>query len=150
VTTRGGAWSLLRYLTDRTAQTDGDVWARLVDNTAVGTANLQSVYGNDIAPMIRDWMTSLVTDDFASTGTELQQRSWNWRFIFPGVEGVSVFYPLAVTPMTTSTSYTGNVVAGGSAHFRFTVPANVSATLSLGGQSGAAGSNLQLVIVRTK
>jgi hypothetical protein len=40
------------------------------------------------------------------------------------------------------------VVPGGSAFFLFGVPANGTATLSLGGQSGAAASNLQLVIVR--
>ncbi|MEO8562082.1 MAG: hypothetical protein ABI601_08415 [bacterium] len=150
VTTRGGAWSLLRYLTDRTASSDGDIWARLVNNSAIGTANLQAVYGRDLAPMLRDWMASLAIDDAAVTSSELQQKSWNWRFIFAGVEGVSVFYPLAVTPMATSTSYTGTVVAGGSAYYRLSVPANGSASLSLGGQSGAAGSNLQLVIVRTK
>jgi hypothetical protein len=40
-------------------------------------------------------------------------------------------------------------VAGGSAFYKLFVPASGTATLSLGGQSGAA-SNLQLVIVRTK
>ncbi|HEV7993960.1 MAG TPA: hypothetical protein VGP25_19180 [Gemmatimonadaceae bacterium] len=150
VPTRGATWSLLRYLTDRVAPTDGDIWNRLVNNTAIGAANLQSVYGRDLVSMIRDWQVSLATDDFAATGPELQQRSWNWRYVFAGSEGVSVFYPLKVTPMTTATSYTGTVVAGGSSYYRLSVPANSTATLSLGGQSGAAGSNLQLVIVRTK
>jgi hypothetical protein len=150
VPTRGAAWSLLRYLTDRAVTTDGDIWARLVDNTAIGTANLESVYGRDVVSMIRDWMVSLAVDDFTVTGSELQQKSWNWRFVFAGSEGVGVFYPLTVTPMTTATSYSGTVVAGGSAYYRLSVPANGTATLSLGGQSGAAGSNLQLVIVRTK
>jgi hypothetical protein len=61
-----------------------------------------------------------------------------------------VFYPLTVTPMANATSYSGAVVAGGSAYYRLSVAANDSASISLGGQSGAAGSNLQLVIVRTK
>jgi hypothetical protein len=150
VATRGGAWSLLRYLADRTATTDGDLWARLVNSSAIGTDNIQSVFGRDATAMIRDWMVSLATDDLAATAPELQQRSWNWRFIFAGSEGVSVFYPLTVTPMTTATSYTGAVVAGGSAYYRLSVAANDSASITLGGQSGAAGSNLQLVIVRTK
>jgi hypothetical protein len=150
VATRGAAWSLLRYLADRTAQADGDVWSRLTNNTPTGTANLESVFGRDVRVMIRDWMVSLATDDFAATGPELQQRSWNWRFIFAGSEGVSVFYPLTVTPMANATSYSGAVVAGGSAYYRLSVAANDSASISLGGQSGAAGSNLQLVIVRTK
>jgi hypothetical protein len=41
-------------------------------------------------------------------------------------------------------------VPGGSASFTFSVPANGTATLTLDGQAGAAGSNLQLVIVRTQ
>jgi len=150
VSTRGGAWSLLRYLADRTGTTDGTVWSRLVDNTAVGTANLQAVFGRDVSAMIRDWMVSIAVDDAAATGPELQQRSWNWRFIFAGSEGVSVFYPLSVTPMTNATSYTGTIPAGGSVYYRLSVAANDSASITLGGQSGAAGSNLQLVIVRTK
>jgi hypothetical protein len=150
VATRGAAWSLLRYLADRTAATDGDIWSRLVNNSATGTDNLQSVFGKDVTSLIRDWMVSIGTDDFAATGPELQQRSWNWRYIFAGSEGVSVFYPLTVTPMASSTSYTGAVSAGGSAYYRLSVAANDSASITLGGQSGAAGSNLQLVIVRTK
>ena len=50
----------------------------------------------------------------------------------------------------TTSTYAGSVVPGGSAFFNFTVPANGTATLTLDGQSGAAGSNLQLVIVRTQ
>ena len=53
-----------------------------------------------------------------------------------------------MTPATPS--YSGAVVPGGSAYFTFAVPANGTATLTLSGQSGAAASNLQLVIVRTK
>jgi hypothetical protein len=150
IATRGAAWSLLRYLADRSGPTDGTVWSKLVDNTAVGTANLQSVFGKDVGAMIRDWMVSLAVDDAAPTGPELQQPSWNWRFIFAGSEGVGVFYPLNVTPMTNATSYTGTIPAGGSTYYRLSVPANDSASITLGGQSGAAGSNLQLVIVRTK
>jgi hypothetical protein len=53
-----------------------------------------------------------------------------------------------MTPATGT--YTGTVVPGGSAHFLFGVPANGSATLTLGDAAGSAASNLQLVIVRTK
>jgi hypothetical protein len=51
---------------------------------------------------------------------------------------------------STPSSYTGTLVPGGSAFLDFTVPANGTATLTLGGQSGAASPNLQLVIVRTQ
>jgi hypothetical protein len=147
--TRGAAWSLLRYLADRTSTSDGDVWSRLVNNTAGGVANLQSVFGKDIAPMVRDWAVSLAVDDLPGAPEVSQQKSWNWRSVYGGATGAAGLYPLQVTTMTNATSYAGTVVAGGSAYYKLYVPANGTATLSLSGQSGAA-SNLQLVIVRTK
>jgi hypothetical protein len=156
LSTRGAAWSLLRYLTDRAAASDGDLWFRLVNNSVTGTANLQSVFGN-VAPLVRDWSVSQALDDVAVASAEFQQKSWNWHSIFAGgTDTTSAYtvspslYPLQVTAMTAATSYTGTVVSGGSAFYTFSVPANGTATLTLGDQSGAALSNLQLVIVRTK
>jgi hypothetical protein len=150
VATRGAAWSFLRYLVDRASSTDGDKWSRLVNNTAVGMANLKSVFGNDIAAMVRDWSVSLAVDDIANTQAELRQQSWNYHSIYGGVDASPFLYPLRVTPMTPATSYNGTVVAGGSTHYKLAVPANGTAIISLSGPSGAASSNLQLVIVRTK
>jgi hypothetical protein len=151
LTTRGGSWSFLRYLADRTAAADGDVWSRLVNNSAVGIANLQAVFGKDIASLVRDWSTSLSVDDLDAAAPELQQKSWNWHSVYGGVTASSALYPLTVTRMSaTTSSYAGTVVPGGSASFTFSVPANGTATLTLDGQAGAAGSNLQLVIVRTQ
>ena len=48
IATRGAAWSLLRYLADRTASSDGTVWSRLIDSPVVGFANLQGVFGSDL------------------------------------------------------------------------------------------------------
>jgi hypothetical protein len=149
LTTRGAAWSLLRYLADRNGPTDGDVWSRLVNNTATGTSNLQSVFGTGVAQMVRDWSESLAVDDLPNAPDVAQQKSWNWRSVYGGPSGASALYPLQVTTMANATSYNGNVIAGGSAFLKLFVPANSIATLTLGGQSGAA-SNLQLVIVRTK
>ena len=150
LSTRGAAWSLLRYLADRARSSDGDVWSRLVNNTSVGIANLQSVFG-DVAPLVRDWSVSNMLDDAPSASAELSQKSWNWHSIFGGIDGLSALYPLPATAMSPATpTYTGTVVPGGSAYYKFTVPASGTATLTLDGQSGAPGSNLQLVIVRTK
>ncbi|PYP81825.1 MAG: hypothetical protein DMD35_00265 [Gemmatimonadetes bacterium] len=150
LSTRGAAWSLLRYLADRARSSDGDVWSRLVNNTSVGIANLQSVFG-DVAPLVRDWSVSNMLDDAPSASAELSQKSWNWHSIFGGIDGLSALYPLPANAMSPATpTYTGTVVPGGSAYYKFTVPASGTATLTLDGQSGAPGSNLQLVIVRTK
>jgi hypothetical protein len=148
--TRGAAWSLLRYLADRTYPADGDVWSRLVNNTAVGAANLQSVFG-DITPLLRDWSVSHAIDDSPVASPELSQKSWDWHSIYGGPDHLAPLYPLPVTSLSPAvSSYSGAVVAGGSSFYAFTVPANGTATLTLGGQSGAASSSLQLVIVRTK
>ncbi|MDB4884161.1 MAG: Peptidase hyicolysin [Gemmatimonadetes bacterium] len=149
LSTRGATWSLLRYLADQNASSDGDVWSRLVNNTAVGIANLQSVFGRDIGPMVRDWATSLAVDDIAGPAVT-QQKSWNWRSVYGGSSGAAALYPLQVTAMQTATSYPGTVSAGGAVYYKLSVPANGTATLSLTGQAGATASNLQLVIVRTK
>ena len=148
--TRGASWSLLRYLADRAGSSDGNLWSRLVDNSAVGVANLQSVFG-DLPPLVRDWSVSHMVDDQPGASAELSQRSWNWHSVFGGPDGTAALYPLPVNGMSPATSaYTGTVVAGGSSYYSFIVPAEATATLTLSGQAGATGSNLQLVIVRTK
>jgi len=151
LSTRGASWSFLRYLADRRGSTDGDTFARLVNNSSIGIVNLQAVFGNDVGSLVRDWSVSQAVDDVQGVAAELQQKSWNWHSIFGGVTASPALYPLPVTHMSAATStYAGSVVPGGSAFFNFTVPANDSASFTLDGQAGTTGSNLQLVIVRTQ
>lgn len=146
LTTRGAAWNLLRYLADQAATNDGDIFYRLANGPSTGFSNLKAVFGDGIQTKVRDWSVSHAVDDVV-TAPALQQPSWNWRSIYTTLYGG---YPLAVQPMTNGTSYSGAVVAGGATFFRLAVPASANATISLGGQSGSAGSNLQLVIVRIR
>jgi hypothetical protein len=145
LTTRGAAWNLLRYLADRAAATDGNIFFRLANGPAVGMANLQAVFGKDTPSQVRDWAVSHAADDLAATAPALQQASWNWRSIFTFLYGA---YPLQVPPMQDGASYSGRIVAGGAAYYQFSVPSGSSATLTLGGASRTAGSRLQLVVVR--
>ena len=150
LSSRGAAWSLLRYLADRAGSSDGNLWSRLVDNTAVGAANLQSVFG-ELPTLLRDWSVSHIVDDTPAASPELSQRSWNWRSVYGGQDGTAALYPLPVNGMSPAAStYSGTVVAGGSSYYAFLVPPDGTATFTLSGQAGATGSNLQLVIVRTK
>ena len=149
--TRGAAWSLLRYLADRTRSSDGDVWARLVDNSTTGMANLQAVFGKTVPAMVRDWAGSHELDDRGVPSAAFQQPSWNWHSIYGGVDGLLAMYPLHPTPLDASTlATTGSLVAGGADFYTFSVPANDTATITLGAASGAAASNLQFLIVRTQ
>jgi hypothetical protein len=144
LSTRGGAWSLLRYLADRKASTDGDTFMRLVNSSDTGMTNMQAVFGSDLASQVRDWAVSNAVDDMVSTDSTLTQPSWNWHSVYPS-NGIP--YPLSIATMQNGVSYSGSVTAGGAAYYKLGVAAGTSATFSLG-QSNAG--NLQLVIVRTR
>jgi hypothetical protein len=143
VNTRGATWNLLRYLADRAASTDGDVFYRLANGPAIGMSNLQAVFGKDITTKLRDWATTHAVDDIAATAPELQQQSWNWHSIYTELYKS---YPLALPQLLDATSYSGTVVAGGAAYYQFNVSAGTRATLTLGGASRAT----QLVVVRVQ
>jgi hypothetical protein len=143
VNTRGATWNLLRYLADRAAPADGDIFYRLANGPSTGMSNLQAVFGKDIPAKLRDWATTHAVDDIAATGPELQQQSWNWHSIYTALYKS---YPLALPQLVDATSYSGSVVAGGAAYYRFNVSAGSRATLTLGGASRAT----QLVVVRVQ
>jgi hypothetical protein len=145
--TRGAAWNLLRYLADRTSSADGNIFFRLANGPATGMANLQNVFGKDVPAKVRDWATSHAVDDIAATTAELQQPSWNWHDIYSELYGA---YPLQLPSLVEGTTYSGSIVAGGAAYYRFSVPAGGTATLTLGGASRASGSHVQFVVVRTR
>jgi hypothetical protein len=144
--TRGGAWDLLRYLADQRSKTGDKVFYQLVNSTLSGIANVQNVFGATFTTDVRDWNVSHAVDDIAPVPTELTQPSWDWHSIYLVVNQGS--YPLKYQVMTDGTSYSGSVVGGGAAYYKLAVPANGTATLTLGGQSASAGSHLQLVVVR--
>jgi hypothetical protein len=147
--TRGAAWDLLRYLADQRSTTGDKVFYQLVNSTLSGIANVQKVFGSTFPSDVRDWNVSHAVDDVSPVPAELTQPSWNWHSIFPPLYS-GALYPLKFQVMTDGTSYGGSVVGGGAAFYKLAVPANGSATLTLGGQSASAGSHLQLVVVRTQ
>ena len=147
LSTRGAAWSLLRYLADRSGSTDNSFFFRLVNSATAGIPNVQAVYGSDFAGALRDWSTSNAVDDVAATSSELQQPSWNWHSIYPTLYGS---YPLVIKTLVDGTATPGSVVAGGAAYFKVGVAAGAKPTLSLTSLSATAATNLQLVIVRVR
>ena len=126
---------------------DGDLWYRLANNTEVGIPNAQEIFGVDLSLAVSDWSASLAVDDVAtSLGAQFQQWSWNWRSIFNALGG----YPLQVRTLATGTTYSGTLRPGSSTHFRFSVPANGTATLTVSSASPATSAGLRLLVVRTK
>jgi len=144
--TRGAAWNLLRYLADQRSSTGDKVFFQLVNSTLTGIDNVQNVFGSNFTADVRDWNVSHAVDDIVPVPKELTQPSWDWHSLLPALYNEP--YPLKTQVMTNGTSYTGTVMGGGAAYYKLAVPANGSATLTLGGQSASAGSHLQLVVVR--
>jgi hypothetical protein len=150
--TRGATWDFLRYAADRklrSAGVDADVWTALVNAKTNGMDNLRAVFGADIGGLLRDWSVSQYTDDVvASESADLRQPSWNWHNLFQAFNGGTGRYPLPVTPLPTAGT-SGSVIPGGAVFYRFSVPANALASLTLSGPGGAA-TPAQGVVVRLR
>jgi hypothetical protein len=142
--TRGATWAFLRDAADKHASSDGNVWFQLVNSTTTGMANLQNVFGVGVINTIRDWGTSVLTDDLAGVDAAYQQPSWNFRSVFGALTNSSVF------PVTTVSLASGpqsvSLVGGATSYIRFAVPAGGTASV----QWTAASPSVQLTLVRTK
>jgi hypothetical protein len=132
--TRGATWNLLRYLADRKAgssTSDVATWQALVNTARTGVANLAAVFGADIGAKVRDWAVSHYTDDLVSgLPAEFTQPSWNFRNIYPALAGAANVYPLEVKSLTGG-SASGTLIGAGAVYYRFSIPANATATITL-------------------
>jgi hypothetical protein len=150
--TRGATYDFLRYATDRKLSSggaDADVWSALVNSKTTGIDNLRAVYGTDVAGLLRDWSVSQYTDDVVTNeSADYTQPSWNWHNLFQAFNGGTGRYPLPVTPLPTAGT-SGSVIPGGAVFYRFSVPANALASLTLSGPGGAA-TPAQGVVVRLR
>ena len=119
--TRGATWSLLRYLADHRGTTDGDVWSRLANSTTRGMSNLQQVYGSELPNLVRDWATSVLTDDIAGVDARYQQPSWNFRSIFTAMSSFNNTFPLQTLTVADGSPRSVTLRGGGTAFVRFGV-----------------------------
>ena len=142
--TRGATWAFLRDAADRKASSDGDIWYKLVNATTSGMTNLRSVFGVGVLNQLRDWGTSVLTDDLAGVDAAYQQPSWNFRSMFAALTSSSVFPISTVSLVSASQSIT--LTAGATAYLRFSVASGGTATV----QWTAPPSLVQLTLVRTK
>jgi hypothetical protein len=134
--TRGASWNFLRYAADRKAASGGSdaaTWQALVNSTATGMINLRRVFGADIGGLVRDWSVSHYADDFvAGAAREHTQPSWNFHSIFPALQGTNNSYPLQVGALVGGAA-SGTLIGGSSAFYRFVIPPNATATVSVTG-----------------
>jgi Bacterial Ig-like domain (group 1) len=147
---RGAVENFLRYLCDRMQTTDGNFWYRLVNDSTIGLSNLQHVIGTDPEPIIRDWATSVFTDDFVpGVPVQFTEPSWNWRQVLPAK--YTSGFDLLTHPLSSSVPVTVALTARGVGYFRFAVPVGQQSLIMVTGPSGTAlPSNVQLMLVRTK
>jgi hypothetical protein len=155
--TRGATWELLRYLADHRASTsnDGDTWLQLVNTETHGQANLAHVFGADYMTQIRNWATSVFSDDVPGvTDARYLQPSWNYRDIFPNLKNSAGTplgrYPLAVVPVSDASPATLSVDAGGAAYVRFFVPAGATSSIDWSSGGLPVSSLVQFTVVRSK
>jgi len=141
--TRGATWAFLRTAADNAATSDGDIWFRLVNSTTEGVPNLRNVFGTTVTTQLRDWSTSVLTDDLSGVASTYQQPSWNYRSVFAAL-GTSVF-PIATVAMTTG-ARSVSLVPGAAAYTRFAVSAGGTASVSWTTPS----TQVQFTLVRTK
>ena len=144
---RGAIWQLLRYSADRKGGTEQSTWSALVNTTASGQANFNAVFGN-IITMSRDWAVAQFTDD-AGLGVPASNTnpSWNFRSVLPALNGGN--FPLFTRALlTTPVNITLN--GGGAAYMRFSVAANVPATVSATSSGQAVPTAVDFILVRTQ
>jgi hypothetical protein len=153
--TRGATWNLLRYLADHRGSSDADTWMLLDNAKTTGQQNLSNVFGTNYMTQIRDWATSVFSDDVAGvTDTRFLESSWNMRNIFPQLvspSGVPLNrYPLAIVPLSDATPANLSVFAGGAAYLRFTVPAGSQASIDWSAGGLPVSPLVQFTVVRSR
>jgi len=148
LSTRGAAWSFLRYAADRRGGDEGTLWYDLVNSSLVGLENLEDVLGANPIPLFRDWAVAVYTDDaVAGMPPAFTHPSWNHRALYGTRE---TRYPLDVNVLTSGQATSFSLVAGGSAYLRAGVAAGQRASISITSSSSPPPSVLSVTVVRTR
>jgi hypothetical protein len=153
--TRGATWNLLRYLADhQTTANDAAFWRSFDDTPLTGQRNVQHACGCDYMTAIRDWATSVFSDDVAGvTDPRFLESSWNMRSIFPHLTSGGTAlnrFPLAVVALSDASPASISVNAGGAAYIRFTVPAGTSASIDWSAAGLPVSSLVKFTVVRSR
>jgi Bacterial Ig-like domain (group 2) len=144
---RGAIWQLLRYSADRNGGTEQSTWSALVNTTAAGQANFNAVFG-DIITLSRDWAVAQFTDDAGlNVPASNTNPSWNFRSVLPALNGGN--FPLLTRALLTApVNITLN--GGGAGYMRFSVAANVPATIGATSSGQPVPSAVDFILVRTQ
>ena len=148
--TRGAAWAFLRFAADRTRNSDGDFWRRLVNSRLTGVRNLEDVLtgsGFTTAQLLEEWSRAVVADDIVP-GAVAQQPSWSFVTSMP-LSG----YSFALVPSVLVNGVVFSVPVRGSSSFygRIAVPAGQPALLQASSPGGGTiPRGMRLTVIRIK
>jgi hypothetical protein len=153
--TRGATWNMLRYLADHKGTGDGSTWSSLVNTPDTGQKNLSNVFGTNLLTQIRDWATSVFSDDVPGvTDARFLEQSWNMRSVFPGLAGQNGQalgkFPLTVVPLSDALPANLLINAGGVAYLRFSVPAGSQASIDWTSSGLPVSPFFHFTVVRTR
>ena len=137
LSTRGAAWSFLRYLGDRFTEQPEALFGGLIDREARGLENLAAAFEDEATVFegLGRWSVALYADGRVSGLDDLHtDRSWNhaanWQAIQDGPYGIETH------PLGSEGTSEADILGGGSAYFRFAVPTGQRGAVELSGASG--------------
>jgi Bacterial Ig-like domain (group 2) len=146
---RGAIWQLLRYSADRKGGAQQTTWSALANSATSGQTNFNAVFG-DIITNSRDWAVAQFTDDAGlGVAANYTHPSWNFRSLVPALNvpvGTSPLLTRALTTAPVNVTLNG----GGAAYLRFSVAANLSATISATSSGQAVPTAVDFMLVRTQ
>ncbi|HYW05313.1 MAG TPA: Ig-like domain-containing protein [Longimicrobium sp.] len=123
LSTRGAAWSFLRYVADQRNGDERDVWFNLVNSANSGVNNVQTVLGIDVLARIRDWNVALYADDIGiPVAPKFTMPSWDMRSVLSN-RAFGNGFPLATTQLVNATPVSVAMVGATSSYLRFGVAA---------------------------
>ena len=159
LSTRGAAWSFLRYAVDRAYTSDAGVWSRFSNSIQTGMNTVTLGLQTDPRPYLEDFVVANYLSELGiSSDPRYRHKSWNYRDIFSNTFGTRVngvftpngFYPLKTTGLADRVAITVSARGGSASYHRLAVPAGREALVSH--LPGVATSTPTFVyyVVRTK
>jgi len=159
LSTRGAAWSFLRYAVDRAFTSDAGVWARFSNSAQTGLNTVAIGLLTDPRPYLADFSAANYISDLGITNDpRFRHKSWNYRDIFSNTYGTRVngvftpngFYPIKLTGLTDGVPSSVNVKGGSASFARLSVPAGREALVTFSSLQGVPNPSFVFSVVRTK
>jgi hypothetical protein len=151
---RGAAWAILRYAIDRHSNNNARAFTRaLVRGPQTGVDNLMARVGSGLAfdSFLGNWLITVFTDHQSVGGLQGTFNYVGWNLRSAMTQYNNGVFPLAVNPLTSSTSTL--VISGSGAYFRLSkAPGGGTTTVAMQSAGGIPVdfTGARLTLVRTQ